>query len=85
MKGTMLGTISLMAVLVGAAGCATSAEMAAWRAHATHFASGDHAFFSLRNDLESWPRVTRTDLNRARYEAWWGDPVAVSPDQIVGR
>jgi hypothetical protein len=85
MKGTMLGTIALMAVLVGAAGCATSPEMATWRAHTTHFASGDHALFSLRNDLESRPRVTRMDLNRAQNEAWWGDPVTVGPDQIVGR
>jgi hypothetical protein len=85
MKGTMLGTIALMAVLVGAAGCATSPEMATWRAHTTHFASGDHALFSLRNDLESRPRVTRMDLNRAQNEAWWGDLVTVGPDQIVGR
>jgi hypothetical protein len=85
MKGTMLGTIGLMAVLIGAAGCATSAEMATWRAHTTHFASGDHAFFSLRNDLESGPRVTRKDLDRARDEAWWGDLVTARPDEIVGR
>jgi len=69
MKGTMLGTIGLMAVLIGAAGCATS----------------DHAFFSPRNDLESGPRVTREDLDRARNEAWWGDLVTARPDQIVGR
>src|SRR5438128_5802169 len=84
MKGTMLGTIGLMAVLIGAAGCATSAEMATWRAHTTPFASGDHAFFSLKNDLESEPRVTRKDLDRARNEAWWGDLVTARPDQIVG-
>jgi len=29
--------------------------------------------------------VTRTDLDRARNEAWWGDPVTASPDQIVDR
>ena len=90
MKGTMLGTIGLMAVLIGAAGCATSAEMATWRAHTTRFASGDHAFFSLRNDLESGPRVSREDLDHARNEAWWGDLVqtrssAVSGDRSAAR
>jgi len=27
--------------------------------------------------------VTRADLNRARTEAWWGDPVTVNPDQVL--
>jgi len=83
MRRTMLRTITLMATLLGAAGCATSQEMATWRAHPTHFASGAHAFFSLRNDTSSRPEVTRTDLSRARAEAWWGDPVTVSPDEVL--
>jgi len=85
MRRTVLGTITLMATLLGAAGCATHQEMAIWRAHGTHFASGSHALFSLRSDMSSRPEVTRTDLTHARAEAWWGDPVTVSPDQIVAR
>jgi hypothetical protein len=85
LRHTILGTITLTATLLGAAGCATSQEMATWQQHGTHFASGSHAFFSLRNDTSSRPEVTRTDVSRARAEAWWGDPVTVSPDQIVGR
>jgi hypothetical protein len=85
MRRTMLRTITLMVTLLGAAGCATSAEMATWRAHGTHFASGAHAVFSVRNDVSSRPEVTRTDVSRAPAESWWGDPVTVSTDQIGGR
>ena len=83
MKLTMLETMALAAALLAAAGCATKQEMATWREHSTHFASGDHAFFSLRNDTSSAPRVTRADVNRARIEDWWGDPVMVNPDQVL--
>ena len=85
MKTNLLGTITLIATLAGAAGCATSQEIASWRAHGTHFASGAHALFSLRNDVSSRSQVTRTDLGRARAEGWWGDPVTVSLDQVAGR
>jgi hypothetical protein len=85
MRTRMLGTIALIAVLTTASGCATSEEIATWRAHDTHFASGAHAGFSVRNDISSRPEVTRGDLSRAGAEGWWGDPVTVDPDQIVGR
>jgi hypothetical protein len=78
----MPGTITLMATLFGAAGCATSQEMATWRAHSTHFASGSHAFFSLRNDTWSRPDVTRR-ISGAHAEAWWGDPVTVNSDEVL--
>jgi len=81
----MLGTITLVAVLSTATGCATSEKIATWRAHGTHFASGAHTLFSMRNDVSSRPEVTRGDLSRARAEGWWGDPVTVYPDQIVNR
>ena len=81
MRRTMLRTIAVMTALLGA-GCATSQEMAMWKANPTHFASADHLVFSLRNDTRFVPRVTRADLDEATYQAWWGDPVTVSPDQI---
>ena len=84
MRITMLRTIILIATLTGAAGCA-SQEWATWRDHGTHFASGAHAAFSIRNDLASRPQVTRSDVTRARTEAWWGDPVTVTSEQIVSR
>jgi len=85
MRITRVGTLTLLMTLIGAAGCATSQEMATWREHGTHFASGTHALFSMRNDTSSRPKVTRADLSRAGAESWWGDAVTVNPDQIVSR
>jgi hypothetical protein len=62
----------LLAVVVGSSACATSGQWAQWRQHATHFASGDHLVFSLRNQGERpTPRVTRHDLKEAKAQAWW--------------
>ena len=63
--------------------CATSEEWAEWRNHNTHFASGTHGVFSLRNNRDgSNPRVRRTDVDAARTESWWGKAITVSPEQI---
>jgi len=66
-----------------AAGCATSTDWQEWRAHTTHFASGDHGVFSLRNNRDgSNPRVTRADIASSQTESWWGRVITVSPDQL---
>ena len=63
--------------------CATSEEWSEWRGHTTHFASGTHGVFSLRNNNDgSNPRVARTDVDAARSENWWGKAITVSPEQI---
>jgi len=63
--------------------CATSEEWSDWRSHNTHFASGTHGVFSLRNNRDgSNPRVSRTDVDAARQENWWGKAITVSPEQI---
>ena len=73
--------IAGVALFVGA--CASSEQWTEWRQHTTHFASGDHAFFSLRNNLEGTnPKVYRTDIEAARKENWWGKAITVSPEQI---
>src|SRR4030095_11503538 len=41
-----------VALLVGA--CGSSEQWAEWRAHTTHFASGQHATFSLRDNNDSY-------------------------------
>ena len=70
-------------VMIFTAACATSEEWAEWRSHNTHFASGTHGMFSLRNNRDgSNPRVTRTDVEAARQESWWGKAITVSPEQI---
>jgi hypothetical protein len=48
------------------AGCASNEEWATWKQHPTHFASGDHGFFSIRNRDDSAKRVTRQDIALAR-------------------
>lgn len=79
LSGTIVAAIALLT-----AACATSQDWALWRSHTTHFASGDHGIFSLVNNKDgSNPKVTRTDIENARVENWWGNyPISVSPNQI---
>ncbi len=72
-------------VLLLAAGCATSEEWETWRTHGSHFASGSHMGFSVRNREGTSERVTRQDIAMARDEGWWGRPVTVSQEQILER
>ncbi len=68
---------------VAAAGCATSTECQEWRGHPTHFASGQHGLFSLRNNRDgSNPRVSRADIAAAQAESWCGKAITVTPEQI---
>lgn len=76
-------TIAAVALLTG--GCVTAAEWTAWRAHAAHFASFEPMGFSLRNREGSAPRVRRRDLEEARAQHWWGDPITVGTAQILER
>jgi hypothetical protein len=71
--------------LVTLAGCASSEEWRTWREHPTHYASGDHGFFSLRNREGQTARVTRGDIALARNQGWWGRPITVSSEQILER
>jgi hypothetical protein len=71
--------------LLVAAGCASGEEWRTWKEHPTHFASGDHLFFSTRNREGGPPRVKRTDIALAREEGWWGKPIAVNQEQILER
>jgi hypothetical protein len=85
MSRLSLRGLTLVGFLVAATGCATSEDWRTWRTHPTHFASGEHGLFSLRNRAESAPHVNRTDVALARNEGWWGKPVTVSPEQILER
>jgi hypothetical protein len=77
-------TLALPALLV-LFGCATSEEWATWRSHPSHFASGAHLTFSVRNTEAKAARVTRQDVVFARDESWWGKPVTVDQQQIIER
>jgi hypothetical protein len=74
-----------MAVLLATAGCASTEEWTTWKEHPTHFASGEHLFFSARNQGEKAGKVTRQDIAMARDEGWWGKPVTVSQEMIQER
>jgi hypothetical protein len=72
-------------VLLAVTGCASGEEWRTWKEHPTHFASGDHLFFSTRNREGAPPRVKRKDITLAREEGWWGKPIAVNQEQILER
>jgi hypothetical protein len=73
----------LLATAALGTACASSEQWAEWRRHPSHFASGDHLRFSLRHRGENpTPRVTAGDVEKARFQSWWGDPIVVRPDQI---
>jgi hypothetical protein len=80
MRSARLGLVLLGAALAAGA-CATPQQWQEWRAHSTHFASGDHLTFSMRN-RGTVPHVRRQDVQMAAAQTWWGDPVVVRPDQI---
>jgi hypothetical protein len=73
----------LMSAAIVTSSCASSEQWKEWRSHSTHFASGDHMAFSLKNQ-GSTPRVSRRDEREAAAQSWWGQPVVVRPDQIFG-
>jgi hypothetical protein len=82
MRWRLIVLTALAAIMWLAGGCATSEQWRDWRSHSSHFASGQHMGFSLRNTEGSSPRVRRADVEASRIENWWGKPITVSPDQI---
>ena len=82
MRSRRIVLAALAAVVSVTGGCATTEQWQEWRSHSTHFASGQHMGFSLRNSEGSAPRVRRSDVEASRVESWWGKAITVSPDQI---
>jgi len=83
MRVRAVTTLVALAAAVSLSGCATSEEWTEWKSHSTHFASGQHATFSLRNKKDgSNLRVTRADMAAAPRENWWGTALTVNPNQI---
>ena len=81
--GSRLARVAMVLGLIVLSGaCATSQEWSEWSQNKTHFASGDHGFFSVRNQGKAAARVTRSDVAAARDQGWWGTPVTVSSEQI---
>jgi hypothetical protein len=65
--------------LLAQTGCATPEQWAQWHTHSSHFASGQHAAFSVRNQGAQAEQVRPTDPEKARDESWWGRKLPVSP------
>jgi hypothetical protein len=84
MRPRVFRAVLITSVLYLTGACATADDWKVWREHSTHFASGEHGMFSLRNNKDgSNPRVTRQDIEDARTQNWWGNYVVqVSPNQI---
>ena len=69
-RTTVVMTVAALALVAG--GCATPEQWSEWRSHSSHFASGDHAQFSLRNS-PSRIQTTTADVDAARNQGgWWG-------------
>ena len=81
MRRSFCVTLVLFAAAV-AAGCATAEQWNEWKSHSSHFASGEHLGFSLRNRGGPPPRVTRQDVRLGSVQTWWGEPVVVRPEEI---
>ncbi|HUP36820.1 MAG TPA: hypothetical protein VNC82_15405 [Candidatus Limnocylindria bacterium] len=63
----------MLGVVLLSAGCAaTHREWEVWRAHPTHYATGNHMTFSMGNVVGGAPRVTPEMVEQARSEKWWG-------------
>ena len=69
-----------LASVAVATGCA-SQDWKEWKSHSSHFASGDHMAFSLKNQGKT-ARVSSADTREAAAQSWWGSPVVVRADQI---
>jgi hypothetical protein len=81
MRNAIRTGVFLLTVAVGAGACANPEQWKEWKAHSSHFASGDHLIFSAKNQGQT-PRVRTSDQRMASAQSWWGDPVLVRPDQI---
>jgi hypothetical protein len=84
MRSKVVTAAVLIVVAFLAGACATSEQWAEWRAHTTHFASGEHAGFSLSNNMQGTnPKVTRLDIENSRTQNWWGRAITVEPGQVI--
>jgi len=85
MRSAPLQVPVLVLVLVALAGCASSEEWETWKTHPSHFASGTHMGFSVRNREGTSSRVNREDIASAREEGWWGKAITVAQEAILER
>jgi hypothetical protein len=83
--GTRITQVLLLAMGLATGACASSGDWTAWSQNTSHFASGQHALFSLNHQGDSSAPVTRGDVDTAGRQDWWGLPITVSSAQILER
>jgi hypothetical protein len=82
MKTRLAGLLAVTSVaLLAQAGCATNEQWQQWRSHNTHFASGQHAAFSFRNQGERAEQVRPTDPPKSVEQTWWGRKLPMAAGQ----
>ena len=63
----------ILGLVIVSTGCAaTHREWEVWRAHPTHYATGNHLAFSMKNMVGARPQVTTELMDQAKGEGWWG-------------
>ena len=84
MRSRIMPVTLILGVLLLTGACTSREDWNMWLSHNTHFASGEHGSFSMRNNKDgSNPKVSRTDIEDARQQNWWGlYAITVSPSQI---
>ena len=84
MHSRIIRATIIVGVLFLTGACASREDWNVWLSHTTHFASGDHGLFSMRNNKDgSNPSVRRSDIEDSRQQNWWGIyAVTVNPSQI---
>lgn len=80
MKAIPVGLVAVISLaLLAQTGCATREQWTQWSTHSSHFASGQHAAFSFRNQGEEARSVKATDPEKAQDQSWWGRQLPVAP------
>jgi hypothetical protein len=84
MRSRIMRITLIVGMIFSTGACASREDWGVWKSHSTHFASGDHATFSMRNNKDgSQPRVSRSDITASKQQDWWGVySINVTPDQI---
>jgi hypothetical protein len=87
MRHRILLPLLLGSVIVSTGCAATHREWEVWRAHQTHYATGNHMTYSMGNVFGRPPRVTPEMMDQARSEGWWGrnTPLVGPHANVAGR
>src|SRR5258705_7181892 len=77
----------LGAVILSTGCAATHREWEVWRTHPTHYATGNHLSFSMKNMVGAAPQVTPEMMDQAKGEGWWGKstPFVTPRANVAGR